>query len=847
MFTSKAEQHNIKAKIAASYDKLYSQFSSDELNEIGNYKISKFIGEGSFGKVYLATHKLTHQKVVLKTGNKKDPNVVREVFYHRQFDFPYITKLYEVIVTESRVWMVLEYCSGRELYEHLLKQQRLSLEESKKLFAQIVSAVYYAHELKCVHRDLKLENILLDGNGHAKLTDFGFTREMATRSQLETICGTTVYMAPELIQRKSYDGFKADIWSLGIILYTMINGYMPFDEDDDNMTKYKIVNEEVDFREGEVSDDTIDIIQGMLRKNPNDRLSLSEVLSHPFLQPWGAAAKEKTNKVLLKQRGGNLHFRSKHEKRLLKRLKHCGFDTGSIKNSVNKRKCDSLSGLWFLLQERDVASDVGVPKRTRSVLSVRKVFESSVNMVMDDILVNSPECVKSNSLKKIMSRKSGDQKIENQELPKLEQPNGVKVEELKDPKREEPESVNSTEVTNKKKGFLQRVSSLFRPKKHSTQGNINQPVDNHTAPGIQPLLGKRRHKTVSNESQEASIRNSLPATESADLNVQFEDKNNKVTHRVKKMKSHSSSEISKTQNGSDLQNLQLNESAEEILKISNNGGARRSSIVSQHSAISNDTYNSEYSTDAQSGFRSNNTQSSNRVNANSENLTATRKNVRRTLSVLSSASSTSEMSSRTDSFYDITTASSPMNMDIRSNYNARSDSQFPRINGNSPWMIKRGRSPIGRRTRINSRSLNRKFRHPTPGRAESVIQEESSLDENERASNLPEVAEYDSTEMAIHSDSETPSKGNTPLYTIGINHPEARPILFSVGRSMSDGSSWSHQHSDFQEPFSTALVRQPSSRNIEEDDYEAVIAADDEDNSLEDEEQEHVRSLVEYV
>lgn len=93
MFASKAEQNNIKATIAASYNKLYSQFSSDELLEVGNYKIVKFIGEGSFGKVYLATHKLTHQKVVLKTGNKNDPNVVREVFYHRQFDFPYITKL----------------------------------------------------------------------------------------------------------------------------------------------------------------------------------------------------------------------------------------------------------------------------------------------------------------------------------------------------------------------------------------------------------------------------------------------------------------------------------------------------------------------------------------------------------------------------------------------------------------------------------------------------------------------------------------------------------------------------------------------------------------------------------
>ncbi|QEU59291.1 hypothetical protein KDRO_B05580 [Kluyveromyces lactis] len=843
MFTTRAEQNNIKATIAASYDKLYSQFSSDELSEIGNYKISKFIGEGSFGKVYLATHRLTHQKVVLKTGNKRDPNVVREVFYHRQFDFPYITKLYEVIVTESRVWMVLEYCSGHELYEHLLKEQRLSLEESKKLFSQIASAVYYAHELKCVHRDLKLENILLDGNGHAKLTDFGFTREMATRSQLETICGTTVYMAPELIERKCYDGFKVDIWSLGIILYTMINGYMPFDEDDDIKTKLKIVNDELDFNQEWISDDAIDLIQGMLRKNPNERISLAQVLSHPFLQPWGVVAKEKTDKVLLKQRGGHLHFHSKHEKRLLKRLKQCGFDTGSIKNSVNKRKCDSLSGLWFLLLERYELSDAKVPKRSKSVMSVRKVFESSVNMVMDDILVTSPECVKINSLKKILSRKSVDQDVE---LPQTVEDMKVRT-QPKDRKAAEPESIHPADTTNKKKGFLQRVSSLFRPKKHNNHVDDNQSIK-FSSQGIHPLLGKKRHKNGSNDSEAPSIsQTTKPLPEQEDLNVQFEDITNKANHSFKKLKSHSSSEISKNVNEPQLNHLHIDAGTEDSLKISNNRGIRRSSIASQHSAISNDTFNSDYSTDAQSGFRSNNTQSSSRINANSETSAATRKNVRRTLSVLSSASSNSEMSSRTDSFYDITTASSPMNMDIRSNYNIRSDSQFPKINGNSPWLIKRGKSPIGRRSRISNRSLNRKFRQPTPNRADSVIQEESSFDENERASNLPEVSEYDSGEIAIHSDSETPSKGNTPLYAIGINHPESRPVLFNVGRSVSDGSSWSHPQSDFHEPLSAPVIRKSSRRHVEDDDYESNIAADDEDNSLEDEEQEHVRSIVESV
>lgn len=101
--SSKLEQNNIKSIIGSSYNRLYSQFTSDELTEVGNYKILKQIGEGSFGKVYLALHRPTHRKVCLKTSDKNDPNIVREVFYHRQFDFPYITKLYEVIVTESKV------------------------------------------------------------------------------------------------------------------------------------------------------------------------------------------------------------------------------------------------------------------------------------------------------------------------------------------------------------------------------------------------------------------------------------------------------------------------------------------------------------------------------------------------------------------------------------------------------------------------------------------------------------------------------------------------------------------------------------------------------------------------
>lgn len=378
------ERNNIKAVINASYNKLYSQFMSNELAEVGNYRILHQIAEGSFGKVYLACHKPSHRKVVLKSSDKNDANVVREVFYHRQFEFPFITRLYEVIVTENKVWMALEYCPGKELYDHLLKLQRIPIKDCSLMFAQISSALYYAHSLNCVHRDLKLENILLDKDGNTKLTDFGFTRECASKNILETVCGTTVYMAPELIKREKYDGFKTDIWSLGVILYTLLNGYMPFDEDDQIKTEWKIINEMPNFDKNILNDDAIDLLTKLLDKDPIKRPNMKEILQHPFLQPNGIQMLKNCNSILSKQRNHHNKFNSKTEKKLLKKLRQTGYDTQTIKYSIQKRKCDSLSGTWLLLLEKEKQKrnhnnnkNLNTPKRSKSVISLKRVLDGA--------------------------------------------------------------------------------------------------------------------------------------------------------------------------------------------------------------------------------------------------------------------------------------------------------------------------------------------------------------------------------------------------------------------------------------------------------------------------------------
>lgn len=296
-------ENNYKAQLADRFNQFYLQITSSDVQQIGNYQITSDLGEGAFGKVYLANHVLLNVPVVLKCGPKDDPNIVREIYYHSQLRHKHIVKLYEVIKTETHLWMVLEYCEGNELYYHIYNSRRLDYKQCQKLFYQIILGVSYVHLLNLCHRDLKLENILLADlkKTLVKLTDFGFVREFnpKKRSLLSTICGTTVYMAPEMLASSKYSGFLADVWSLGVILYTMLYGEMPFDEDDDMQNKYMIVNEEPKYREI-IPKDAIELIKMMLVKDPKKRATLTDILNSSFLQ--GMAVKRRSSNSTSKRR-----------------------------------------------------------------------------------------------------------------------------------------------------------------------------------------------------------------------------------------------------------------------------------------------------------------------------------------------------------------------------------------------------------------------------------------------------------------------------------------------------------------------------------------------------------------
>ncbi|NXM63691.1 MELK kinase, partial [Illadopsis cleaveri] len=206
--------------------------AGDDYKEILKYyELHGTVGTGGFAKVKLARHRLTGEKVAIKIMDKlalQDdlPRVKLEIDAMKDLSHQHICRLYHVIETPKKIFMVLEYCPGGELFDYIISKDHLSEEEARVFFRQIVSAIAYVHNQGYAHRDLKPENLLIDGEHNLKLIDFGLCAKPkgGLDYHLNTCCGSPAYAAPELIQGKAYIGSEVDIWSMGVLLYALLCG-----------------------------------------------------------------------------------------------------------------------------------------------------------------------------------------------------------------------------------------------------------------------------------------------------------------------------------------------------------------------------------------------------------------------------------------------------------------------------------------------------------------------------------------------------------------------------------------------------------------------------------------------
>ncbi|KAM6960199.1 serine/threonine-protein kinase MARK2 isoform 4-T4 [Tautogolabrus adspersus] len=255
--------------------------TTDDQPHIGNYRLLKTIGKGNFAKVKLARHILTGKEVAVKIIDKTQLNssslqkLFREVRIMKMLNHPNIVKLFEVIETEKTLYLVMEYASGGEVFDYLVAHGRMKEKEARAKFRQIVSAVQYCHQKCIVHRDLKAENLLLDADMNIKIADFGFSNEFTLGNKLDTFCGSPPYAAPELFQGKKYDGPEVDVWSLGVILYTLVSGSLPFDGQNLKELRERVLRGKyrIPFY---MSTDCENLLKKFLILNPSKRGSLEQ-------------------------------------------------------------------------------------------------------------------------------------------------------------------------------------------------------------------------------------------------------------------------------------------------------------------------------------------------------------------------------------------------------------------------------------------------------------------------------------------------------------------------------------------------------------------------------------------
>ncbi|KAJ1418714.1 Serine/threonine-protein kinase, active site [Sesbania bispinosa] len=264
-----------------------------EGTRLGKYELGRTLGEGNFGKVKFARNTDSGQSFAIKIIEKNkiiDLNITnqikREISALKLLRHPNVVKLYEVLASKTKIYMVLEYVTGEELFDKIASKGKFTESEGRKLFQQLIDGVSYCHSKGVFHRDLKLENVLVDTKGNIKITDFGLSalpQQFGGDGLLHTTCGSPNYVAPEILANRGYHGATSDVWSCGVVLFVILTGYLPFDDRNLAVLYQKILKGDAQIPKW-LSPGAQNIIKRILDPNPKTRTTMAGIKEDPWFK-----------------------------------------------------------------------------------------------------------------------------------------------------------------------------------------------------------------------------------------------------------------------------------------------------------------------------------------------------------------------------------------------------------------------------------------------------------------------------------------------------------------------------------------------------------------------------------
>lgn len=325
------------------------------------YKILNYIGRGSYSKVILCEHRLTGKKVAIKaiskdqiTNRYSEEKVLREIYILKTVDSEFVVKVLEVFESEKNVLIVLEYAGGGDLLNYVRNKGKLHEKEAKLIFRQIVKGALDLHKAGILHRDFKLENILIDSRySTVKICDFGVSKIINPGEVIYEKCGTPAYLAPEIIKNEGYKDFSADIWSLGVVLYAMICGKIPFLSDSIPEIHQLILSGKFDIPTF-LSPQASSLIVQMLQLSPICRISLKRVLKHPWFTSRDSIIPDSTFPQFIPQPKPKLKENSKPGQlkiceKTAKIVSELGFDYNFLIKSLKNKEMNHATATYYLI------------------------------------------------------------------------------------------------------------------------------------------------------------------------------------------------------------------------------------------------------------------------------------------------------------------------------------------------------------------------------------------------------------------------------------------------------------------------------------------------------------------